>query len=99
MDWFPTIADLCGVDLPKVKLDGKSLVPIIESESAESHNKVMHWQWGDRWAVREGEWKLVGNLLGNLNDAQPERKNYIKEKPEIAKRLRILHNEWVKEVQ
>ncbi len=99
MDWLPTIVDLCGVDLPKVKLDGKSLVPIIKSESAKTYNQIMHWQWGDRWAVREGEWKLIGDFLGNLNNAQPERKNYIKEKPEIAKRLLALHNEWLKEVQ
>ena len=31
-------------------------------------------------AVREGEWKLIGNSLADLNDdPQPERKNYINE--------------------
>ena len=49
-------------------------------------------------AVREGEWKLIGNFLANLNDPQPERKNYINAKPEIAKLLLTLHNEWRKEV-
>ena len=49
-------------------------------------------------AVREGEWKLMGKFLGNLSDPQPERKNYINAKPEIAKRLLTLHNEWRKEV-
>ncbi len=40
-----------------------------------------------------------GTSLGNLSDAQPEQKNYIKEKPEIAARLQSLHDEWLKDVQ
>ena len=64
----------------------------------------MHWQWDDRWAVRQGNWKLIGEgkkgqSLGNLSDPQPEKKNYIKEKPEIVKRLQELHDEWLKEVE
>ncbi len=103
MDWMPTILDLCNVELPDVKLDGKSLVSVIRSESAKSHYNVLHWQWGDRWAVRQGDWKLIsegdkGQSLGNLSDWQPEKKNYIKEKPDIAKRLQALHDEWLKEV-
>jgi arylsulfatase A-like enzyme len=103
MDWMPTILDLCGVALPDVKLDGKSLLPVIQSASAKSEYDVLHWEWGGRWAVREGDWKLIGkgaqgNSLGNLSDSQPEKKNYIKERPEIAKRLKALHDEWRKDV-
>lgn len=105
MDWMPTILDLCQVPLPDVKLDGKSILPLIKSESAKSHYQVMHWQWGNRWAVREGDWKLIdndkegGQSLGNLSDPQPEKENYIKEKPDIAKRLQALHNQWLIEVE
>lgn len=104
MDWLPTIVELCGVDLPKVKLDGYSLMPIIKSPSAPSPYKVMHWQWQWFWAVREGDWKLIGrdgkaSQLVNLSDAEPERKNYINDKPDIAERLLSLHNEWLKEVE
>jgi hypothetical protein len=54
--------------------------------------------------VREDDWKLIGKdkagqTLGNLTDAQPEKKNYINEKPELAKRLQALHDEWLKEVE
>jgi len=38
-------------------------------------------------------------MLVNLNDPEPERKNYIKEKPEIAKRLQTLHDAWAKKVK
>jgi hypothetical protein len=41
---------------------------------------------------------LIGNFLANLNDPQPERKDYINATPVIAKLLLTLHNEWRKEV-
>ena len=60
-DFYPTVLEMCGVPLPGCKLDGKSLMPIIKSENAPTHHKVMHWQWQDMWAVREGDWKLICN--------------------------------------
>jgi arylsulfatase A-like enzyme len=104
MDWFRTIMELCGVPLPEVKLDGQSIMPVIKSADAPTHHKVMHWHFEQRWAVREGDWKLISShqgeadFLANLADEEPERKNYIKEKPEIAEKLLKLHNEWIKEV-
>ena len=68
----------------------------------------MHWAWQPFWAVSEGEWKLISlgrkglrnqQQLVNLNDPEPERKNYIKDKPEIADRLQSLHDAWVKETK
>ncbi|MHC4737669.1 MAG: sulfatase-like hydrolase/transferase [Planctomycetota bacterium] len=60
-DFYPTILELCSVSLPDRKLDGQSLIPIIKSDKAPSHHKVMHWQWQNTWAVREGNWKLIVN--------------------------------------
>ena len=101
-DFYPTILDLCNVPLPERKLDGASLLPIIESPKTPTHHKVMHWQWHKSWAVREGDWKLIstGNnlFLGNLADEQPEEKDYVKEKEEVVDRLKSLHDEWAKDV-
>ena len=101
-DWYPTVLDLCKVELPKVTLDGASLLPII-LDDAPTHHKVLYWQWQSRWVVREGDWKLLGNRdkpsqLLNLADEQPERKNYIKEKAELVERLLALHVKWREEV-
>ena len=106
MDWFPTVLDLCGVkqlsNAPK--LDGHSVLPLIRSAKAKSKYKILHFAWGKKWAVREGDWKLIGSdgntkvSLRNLVDAKPEAKDYAKAKPEIVQRLRILHSSWVKEV-
>ncbi len=103
MDWMPTILTLCGVPRPRVEFDGHDIVPVIK-ENAPSPYKVMHWQWTNKWAVREGEWKLLGRdgdgrSLHNLNDTEPEKKNYLKEKPELAAHLLALHNEWAKDVE
>jgi arylsulfatase A-like enzyme len=63
IDWMPTIAQYCGIKPPEHKIDGKSIVSIIESSDAPSPHKVIHWQTsrGKHWAVREGNWKLVHN--------------------------------------
>jgi len=102
-DWLPTIMELCRVPLPDVKLDGRSLLPIIRSADAPTHHQVMHWQWQNRWAVRQGDWKLLGTgdkaqFLGNLADEQPEMINHAAEQPELVERLKKLHEAWVEEV-
>ncbi len=65
-DWMPTLAELCGVELPDKALDGRSLVAVLADAAVPSphEGRALHWQVGDGpkadWAVREGKWKLVG---------------------------------------
>ena len=104
-DIMPTIMDLCHISRPKgMVLDGKSLVSIIQ-ENVETHHKVMHWGWQNKWMVRRGDWKLImqdrkGKKLElyNLADELPEQTNYINSKPELAQELKTLHEKWIKEV-
>lgn len=107
MDWYPTVMELCGIERPKdaPKLDGHSLLPVIESAEAKSlYGDVLHFQWGTKWAVREGDWKLIGDgnspqaSLYSLNEKDPERTDYGKDHPDVAKRLRAMHDAWIKEV-
>jgi len=112
MDWYPTILELADVALPAgVELDGHSVLPLVESESAPTPYSIMYWQWQKGWMVREGDWKLIVNgtrginrpkldkiHLANLADPQPERKNHAAEKPELVQRLTKLHEEWSREV-
>ncbi len=61
IDWLPTIAELCGIPLEHA-IDGRSLVPILDSDQAPDRHPVFHWATGrDQWAVRKGPWKLIGN--------------------------------------
>ncbi len=102
-DFYPTIVELCKVQLPDVKLDGQSLLPIIKSPATPSHHRVMHWQWSKNWAVREGEWKLISTgknlFLGNLSEDRPEEKNHAADQPQIVQRLVSLHEAWAEDVQ
>jgi arylsulfatase A len=113
-DWMPTIAHYCRVRLPDSKIDGKNIAPVIATGRTSSPHKILHWQHGDQWAVREGNWKLVVNgpaseykgrripaeriFLGNLAEDLSETKNLAKSYPDIVKRLTGLHQEWKKEV-
>ena len=104
MDWMPTILELCDVQHKGPRMDGYSLMEILHSNDAKSQHKDMHWAWGNQWAVRNGEWKLIGNKdrsisLHNLAEEKPEQKNYLKEKPELVMKLKTLHETWAREVQ
>ena len=61
MDFLPTILELCGIDPPDYEIDGASLAAVLRSNDAPSTHEVFHWMWQDQWAVREGDWKLIGN--------------------------------------
>ncbi|MFC1652431.1 sulfatase-like hydrolase/transferase [Planctomycetota bacterium] len=112
MDWYPTLLNLCGIDIPDgVKLDGHSIVPLVDDAGAPSAYETMYWQWFDRWAVREGDWKLLVNPsqgqslaklegvhLGNLGDEHPEAANHTMDRPDLVERLTDLHQQWIEDV-
>lgn len=112
-DWLPTLADLCGLGPPSVPLDGRSLVGMLrDANAAGPHDgRALHWQVGEGsnadWAVREGDWKLIGNtrdtgsgasgnqrvtrFLVNIKNDPGETTNLADEHPEIVARLQALH--------
>jgi len=64
IDWYPTLAELCGIALPDRKLDGKSLVGLIRDSRSASPHDTFFWRQGGtaekpQWAVRKAEWKLL----------------------------------------
>ncbi len=109
-DWLPTIAELCGVPLPKVHLDGKSLAAVIRSADAPTPHDALHWQLGESWAVRSGDWKLLhdpvdttrrapgeripGEFLVNLHDDPSETTNLAARHPDVVSRLTRQHDEF-----
>lgn len=113
-DWMPTLAELCGINLDTKGLDGKSLVPVINNENANSvHRDVFCWQLGKQWAARNGTWKLLGNpsirfekfapndslFLVNLKNDPGEMTNVASEQPEKVKELQAQFEEWLKRIQ
>ncbi|MBC8326600.1 MAG: sulfatase-like hydrolase/transferase [Verrucomicrobia subdivision 3 bacterium] len=113
-DWLPTIAELTGSKLLQKDIDGKSIVSVIKNDQAKTPHDVLHWQTGrgkqPRWAVRQGDWKLIGNpqdtsnkapltakdqlFLVNLRESVSEMKNLAANHPDITQRLKKLHDDW-----
>ena len=66
-----------------------------------------------QWAVREGPWKLIGNprdptetgpvdenlFLANLEKDRTEMTNFADAFPEVVRRLRQKHDQWVEEIR
>ena len=108
-DWFPTVAELCGVPLPNRDYDGKSLTSVLASAEASSPHDHFFWLLGRgpkaQWAVREGDWKLLGNatdrsatkqvkvdplFLVNLRKDISESRNVAGEHPQVVNRLQAI---------
>jgi arylsulfatase A len=60
IDLFPTIAAITGAELPKLKIDGKDITPLLENKAgAKSPQEAYYFWWGQELqAVRSGKWKL-----------------------------------------
>lgn len=111
MDWLPTIAGLCGLELPDRTLDGHDIMDIIEGENAGSPHETVHWKLREQWAVLKGDWKLVRNApatplenevvpgeelwLSNLADDPGETRNLAGEHPQIVAELTAEHEKWL----
>jgi arylsulfatase A len=62
IDLFPTIAALLDVEVPKHKIDGKNIWPLIDgTPGAKSPQEAyfFYYNTNDLLAVRSGPWKLV----------------------------------------
>ncbi len=118
-DWLPTIAEFCDVPLPKRKLDGRSIAEVLRSADAPSPHESFYWHLGSgkkaQWAVREGNWKLLGNptdtsrkapltkndelFLVDLGNDLGEIHNLAAKNPEVAQRLLILREKFLADIE
>jgi arylsulfatase A-like enzyme len=120
VDWFPTLLELCGLSPSAASIDGRSLVSIIHSAEAPSPHPMFHWEsgrgfnGGPQWAVRAGNWKLIGNprdtsekaaltpedkhFLVDLAQDPSELRNVAALHPERVAELRAAHERWRTEV-
>lgn len=84
IDLAPTLLDLAGVPTPpKVKFDGVSLKPLLESEPKDWPDRTLFFQWhrGDvpelyrAFAARTQQWKLA-QPAGVQEGKQPEKRTF-----------------------
>lgn len=60
IDFFPTFADMLGLELPEQKIDGVSILPLMRGEYHANPRKIFYYYQGNALeAVRKENWKLV----------------------------------------
>ena len=101
-DWYPTILELCKLPPAAHKIDGKSLMSIMNSADAPSAHRSFNWKSGRSWAVREGKWKLVVTgkkiELYDIPNDLGEAKNLANAYPEVVARLENVSQEYWKSI-
>ena len=60
LDLLPTFTAVAG-GKPNAswKLDGVNLLPFVEGKDKGKPHERLFWRFGQQWAMREGDWKLV----------------------------------------
>src|SRR5680860_218089 len=75
IDILPTLSEICKVDLPpNRKIDGKSLLPLIQDKPIDWANRSLFFYWTRRYpelynniALQKGNYKLVGQTDYNAS--------------------------------
>jgi arylsulfatase A-like enzyme len=103
LDILPTCVVAAGGTIdPAWKLDGVDLMPYLTGQNKSRPHEVIYWRFGDQWAIRKGDFKLVANridgvdkiLLYNLKDDIGEAKDLAAMMPKKVKELQADWNKW-----
>lgn len=97
VDFFPTLADLCNLQMPQLHLDGISLKPLLDQSGNLPLGRVEFMQYRQstevpmQWenAVLCDEWRLIrGKELYNIKTDPSQNKDLSSDYPHIVKKLR-----------
>lgn len=108
LDIMPTLADLCGIKLPKNhrKINGQSLVKILKGEEKENNRMLVtdsqRLNYPKKWrksSVMQNKWRLVnGKELYNIENDQAQKVNLADQYPEKVAEMRAFYENWWQEV-
>ena len=83
------------------KTDGVNLLPFLNGESKDKPHETLYWRFGEQWAIRQGDWKLVaarpdGNKvkLFNLTTDIGEANDLSATQPDKAAELKAAWDAW-----
>jgi len=103
LDLLPTMVAAAGGTIdPQWKLDGVDLVPYLTGQTQGHPHETLYWRFGDQWAVRHGDWKLVvgpprtGRRPGlyDLASDMSEAHDLAAQQPERVRELQSLWDAW-----
>jgi arylsulfatase A-like enzyme len=105
LDVFATAVMVAGATVPAGHaLEGVDILPYLAGEKAGAPRARLFWRSGGgaKFAVREGDWKLVGGednatQLFNLAADVGESQDLAAAKPEVLNRLRQAYDQWNKD--
>lgn len=95
LDILPTAIVAAGATVdPAWKLDGVDLLPFITAKNKVKPHESLFWRFGEQWAIRKGDWKLVASRLDgkeprlfNLKNDIGEANDLTAKEPEKVKEL------------
>ncbi len=114
LDWFPTILEMAGVEIPgNVTIRGRSIVPVLKENAADWNNdfyaeySTHHQSHTHMRMYRTPRWKLVRDFLNrdrdelyDLRNDPAESNNLIdSEDPQLQKVVAELHDKIVERME
>ena len=108
VDFFPTMADLCGLSCENLDFDGISLKPLLLGQGGVPDDRLDFVQYRqdtnppDLWdsAVIQGKWRLVrGKELYDIRSDPGQETDVADRHPDLVQRLRSEHEAWWKTIE
>jgi arylsulfatase A-like enzyme len=102
LDILPTVLAAAGVKAdPAWTLDGVDLRPYLTGQRKGAPQETLFWRFGDQWAIRHGDWKLVVASGGSgrpelyqLSQDIGETTDLAARNPEKVRELQSLFDHW-----
>lgn len=102
LDLFATSLSVAGLPQPTDKpMDGVNLIPFLTGETKGRPHQTLYWTFGNGWAVRDGDLKLVFNRdrkgapeLFDLAKDVSERSDLAAAQPASVARIKSLFDAW-----
>lgn len=105
MDVFPTLADLCSIDISHLNIDGSSMFDrfrdnadrciILDNQQCSYSPEYLH----HATVVMNGDWRLVkGRELYNIADDSSQKRNIADKHPELVEKMLSKYDEWFRYV-
>lgn len=102
LDFLPTAMAAAGITTkPTDRIEGVNLLPYLTDQDKGKPHQTLYWRFGNQWAIRHGEHKLVVGRDGsgqpelyNLASDVAESKNLAASEPEKVKELKDLWDKW-----
>jgi len=113
LDILPTLAALAGVPVPQGQVEGRNLLPLLQTPDTPWPDRYMfshkgRWKTGDspdnhQWkdfSVRNQRFRFVENVaLYDMQNDPGQTTNVIAEHPELVQQMRAAYDDWWKKTR